>query len=53
MKKILFVLSMALASVWPAQAKLNVVATLADYGSLAREIVRNSNSQQPFLSMYQ
>lgn len=38
MKKILLVLSMALTSAFQAQAKLNVVATLPDFGSLAREV---------------
>ena len=38
MKKILLILSAALLSVCSAQAKLNVVATLPDFGSLAREI---------------
>jgi zinc/manganese transport system substrate-binding protein len=38
MKKILLILFVALLSVCSAQAKLNVVATLADFASLAREI---------------
>src|SRR5213082_3679744 len=38
MKKILLILSIILPSGFFAQAKLNVVATLADFGSLAREI---------------
>src|ERR1700731_1549861 len=38
MKKILLILSTILACVFSAQAKLNVVATLPDFGSLAREI---------------
>src|SRR5438132_12421875 len=38
MKKILLILSTMLACALSAQAKLNVVATLPDFGSLAREI---------------
>src|SRR5437764_5222983 len=38
MKKILLILSTILACAFSAQAKLNVVATLPDFGSLAREI---------------
>jgi zinc/manganese transport system substrate-binding protein len=38
MKKILLILSVICASVFAAQAKLNVVATLPDFGSIAREI---------------
>lgn len=38
MKKILLILSVICASAFAAQAKLNVVATLADFGSIAREI---------------
>lgn len=38
MKKILLILSAAFLSVCSAHAKLNVVATLPDFGSLAREI---------------
>src|ERR1044071_1826030 len=38
MKKILLFLSAILASSFTAQASLNVVATLPDFGSLAREI---------------
>src|SRR5436189_947460 len=38
MKKILLILSIILACAFSAQAKLNVVATLPDFGSLAREI---------------
>src|SRR5256714_15667737 len=38
MKKILFIPSACLVWVFPAQAKLNVVATLPDFGSLAREV---------------
>src|SRR5436309_1421247 len=38
MKKILLILSIILASGFFAHAKLNVVATLADFGSLGREI---------------
>src|SRR5438874_8225335 len=38
MKKILLILSTILACAFAAQAKLNVVATLPDFGSLAREI---------------
>jgi zinc/manganese transport system substrate-binding protein len=38
MKKILLILSTISVCVFPAQAKLNVVATLPDFGSLAREI---------------
>ncbi len=38
MKKILLILSTILAGAFAAQAKLNVVATLPDFGSLAREI---------------
>ena len=38
MKQILLVLSTTLACAFPAEAKLNVVATLPDFGSLAREI---------------
>ena len=38
MKKILVVLSIVLAGAFSAQAKLNVVATLPDFGSLAREV---------------
>lgn len=38
MKKILFILSILFVSVFSAQAKLNVVATLPDLGSLARDI---------------
>src|SRR5436853_7882437 len=37
-KKILLILSTILACAFAAQAKLNVVATLPDFGSLAREI---------------
>src|SRR5438876_6130104 len=38
MKKILLILSTIVACAFAAQAKLNVVATLPDFGSLAREI---------------
>src|SRR5205085_7820292 len=38
MKKNLFILSVICASALVAQAKLNVVATLPDFGSVAREI---------------
>ena len=38
MKKILLILSMVSLVAFSAQAKLNVVATLPDFGSLAREI---------------
>src|SRR3989454_7638138 len=38
MKQILLILSTILACAFSAQAKLNVVATLPDFGSLAREI---------------
>src|SRR5438270_12972455 len=38
MKKILLILSTISVCVFSAQAKLNVVATLPDFGSLAREI---------------
>jgi zinc/manganese transport system substrate-binding protein len=38
MKKIIFILSTFFACALGAQAKLNVVATLPDFGSLAREI---------------
>ena len=38
MKKILFILSVICASAFTAQAKLNVVATLPDFGSVAKEI---------------
>ncbi len=38
MKKLLFILFAVLAAAIPAKAKLNVVATLPDFGSLAREI---------------
>ena len=38
MNKILLILSTILACAFSAQAKLNVVATLPDFGSLAREI---------------
>jgi zinc/manganese transport system substrate-binding protein len=38
MKKSLLVLSTILAGIFSAQGKLNVVATLPDFGSLAREI---------------
>ena len=38
MKKSFLVLSTLLAGIFSAQAKLNVVATLPDFGSLAREI---------------
>ncbi len=38
MKKILLIFSVICASAFAAQAKLNVVATLADFGSIAREI---------------
>src|SRR5712664_742811 len=38
MKKILLILSAVSACAFAAQAKLNVVATLPDFGSLAREI---------------
>jgi zinc/manganese transport system substrate-binding protein len=38
MKRILLVLSTIFAVTLPATAKLNVVATLPDFGSLAREI---------------
>src|SRR5438105_7780096 len=38
MKKILFILSVICASALVAQAKLNVVATLPDFGSIAKEI---------------
>jgi zinc/manganese transport system substrate-binding protein len=38
MKKILLILSVICASAVAAQAKLNVVATLADFGSIAKEI---------------
>src|SRR5437762_2081853 len=37
-KKILLILSTILACAFAAQAKLNVIATLPDFGSLAREI---------------
>src|ERR1700731_1315315 len=38
MKKILLILSLTVACAFTAHAKLNVVATLPDFGSLAREI---------------
>src|SRR2546426_1499133 len=38
MKQILLILSTILACTFAAQAKLNVVATLPDFGSLAREV---------------
>jgi zinc/manganese transport system substrate-binding protein len=38
MKKILLILSTTIACTFSAHAKLNVVATLPDFGSLAREI---------------
>ena len=38
MKKILLILSTVFAVTFSAHAKLNVVATLPDFGSLAREI---------------
>ena len=38
MKKILLLLSAILTCAFAAQAKLNVVVTLPDFGSLAREI---------------
>ena len=38
MKKILLLLSVIVTCAFAAQAKLNVVATLPDFGSLAREI---------------
>src|SRR3977135_118652 len=38
MKKILLILSVICASAFAAQAKINVVATLPDFGSLARDI---------------
>src|SRR5947208_8107369 len=38
MKQILLILSTILACAFSAQAKLNVVATLPDFGALAREI---------------
>src|SRR5260370_37290536 len=38
MKKILFILSLISVSAFSVYAKLNVVATLPDFGSLAREI---------------
>jgi zinc/manganese transport system substrate-binding protein len=38
MKKILLILSVICASAFVAQAKLNVVATLPDFGSIAKEI---------------
>src|SRR5713101_903073 len=38
MKKILLILCTILACAFSANAKLNVVATLPDFGSLAREI---------------
>jgi len=38
MKKSFLVLSTLLAGIFSAQAKLNVVATLPDFGALAREI---------------
>src|SRR5262252_3615860 len=38
MKKILLLLSAILTCAFTAQAKLNVVATLPDFGSLAREV---------------
>jgi zinc/manganese transport system substrate-binding protein len=38
MKKILLILSLAVSALASAHAKLNVVATLPDFGSLAREI---------------
>src|SRR5437763_15056602 len=38
MKKILLILSLTLLCAFAAQAKLNVIATLPDFGSLAREI---------------
>src|SRR5437763_11038835 len=38
MKKILLILSSTLLCAFAAQAKLNVVATLPDFGSLARDI---------------
>src|SRR3954452_15353854 len=41
MKQTLLILSALLASAFSAHAKLNVVATLPDFGSLAREIGGN------------
>jgi zinc/manganese transport system substrate-binding protein len=41
MKKILLALSIILVCVFSAEAKLNVVATLPDFGALAREIGRD------------
>ena len=41
MKKILLILSIIFTAALSAQAKLNVVATLPDFGSLAREIGRD------------
>src|SRR3979411_3457974 len=38
MKKILLILSVTVACAFTAHAKLNVVATLPDFGTLAREI---------------
>ena len=38
MKQILLILSTILACAFSAQAKLNVVATLPDFGAIAREI---------------
>src|SRR3984893_6551197 len=38
MKKILLILAITVACAFTAHAKLNVVATLPDFGSLAREI---------------
>src|SRR5713226_6224183 len=38
MKKILFILSLISVSAFSVHAKLNVVATLPDFGSLAREV---------------
>ena len=38
MKKILLILSVIFSCALSSQAKLNVVATLPDFGSLAREI---------------
>jgi len=38
MKKTAFILCSIIACICSAQAKLNVVATLPDFGSLAREI---------------
>src|SRR4026207_28189 len=43
MKKILFILSIVLGA-FSAQAKINVVATLPDLGSLAREIGGDNGS---------